>query len=281
MATAVEVASPYLHSYIVHCLTTVRGLRSEVEQILSNAIGYLHETRDSSGWWSFFSKRADPGADVDDSAVSYEALLAAHFPFEGNSYEEAVQWLDSIERVRQDSGLFCTWRDRTTNDLDSGPDMAVNANLLLLMGSVGRRDCSLEHRFFQILKNAEYRENNRYAASKLALPYLVSRCYRDGQVHSLEPGMRDLAEHVIGMQESDGGWGNDLDTALALICLMNAGWRGTEVDGAIASLAARQDADGGWRGDPFFCDFLPNYYGSRSFTSALCLESIARISNYN
>lgn len=281
MADAVEVESPYLHSYVVQCLAAARGHRPEVGPILDRAGCYLQRTRESDGWWRFFgSAKVDPGPDVDDTAVALTALATISAPFNGELAGQARRWVDSIEPLRRTNGLFETWADQAANDADSGPDAAVNANLLLLTGLAGRPDAALAQYFSKTALNASYESMNRYAATPLALPFLISRCYHDGDVRVLAPGMDHLARFVLDRRDDDGGWGNALDTALALVCLLNAGWRGQEIAGAVAWLLERQDHGGGWASGALFRDFEPHYYGSRAFTTALCLESVSRLLNY-
>jgi hypothetical protein len=172
-----------------------------------------------------------------------------------------------------------TWADAEFNSFQFElPDSAVNANLLLLQGLVGRPDPVLERFFSLMAQFAAFRALDMYFLRKLALPYLISRCFHDGRVDGLASAMEPLGAFVAACRRRDGGYGGDLDTALALVTLLNCGRDGGLVERGVDRLVARQAEDGGWRGEALFCDFAPSYYGARAFTTALAVEALARLS---
>jgi hypothetical protein len=60
-----------------------------------------------------------------------------------------------------------------------------------------------------------------------------------------------LLRKVLAGQESDGGWGDPLATALVLRALLGCDGTGPAVDGAIDYLAALQKENGTWPCEPF------------------------------
>jgi hypothetical protein len=131
------------------------------------------------------------------------------------------------------------------------------------------------------VRDATYDLLNLYAVSPYAVPFLISRCNYYGTVSPLRGSMERLARYVLGRREADGGWGCELDSALALLTLLNAGHSGTELGRAVGFLSERQRPDGGWASGPFFRDLFPRYYGARSLTTALCIEAFSRFDGHD
>ena len=80
-------------------------------------------------------------------------------------------------------------------------------------------------------------------------------------------------------QRADGGWGTDLDSALAVVTLLYAGAEGPGDARAAEWLLERQQRDGGWATGTFFRDMRPEFYGARVFTTALCAQAMAMVLN--
>ena len=99
-------------------------------------------------------------------------------------------------------------------------------------------------------------------------------------IEALGRSREALAGYVLDRQLAEGGWGSDLDSAFGLIVLLNSGCRGDALQRAADWLLARQQDDGGWGSGAFFRDFERRYYGGRALTTALCVESLARLASY-
>jgi len=83
------------------------------------------------------------------------------------------------------------------------------------------------------------------------------------------------------MQNKDGFMGNDLETAFGALTLFNLGYRGEPLERASkCSLAATNPtAIGGWALAPaIVTPVAPLNYGSRSVTTAVCIEVLAKYS---
>jgi len=281
MSGSHEVRSVYIHSYVLQALSGVRApapLESELNYIMRRASEHLWALREKSGWWKFYGRDTDePPDDADDTSVAYAALLSASLPCDRTLVDETNRWLASLNRIRSESGLFKTWADPSWNresfDL---PDVVVNANILFLQTLVGEADRAISDYLERVVRDRTYFLLNLFAVSPYAVPFLISRCNGYGTVHPLARSMGRLARYVLDRQEADGGWGGDLDSALALLTILNAGHGQFEAGHAARCLRARQQDDGGWRSGPLFRDLRPHFYGSRALTTALCLESLSR-----
>ena len=125
-------------------------------------------------------------------------------------------------------------------------------------------------------------QDPRFANSwPLAYTYALSRARADGGVRCLAQAAGEVRDWVLARQHPDGGWGNDLETALGAITLLNTGYRGPALPRAIAALVARQGADGSWALGPHYTTVKPPtepavYFGSAPLTTALCLEALGK-----
>jgi squalene cyclase len=115
----------------------------------------------------------------------------------------------------------------------------------------------------------------------LAFTFALSRAYAEGGVDCFKKAVPKIRGATLALQEKDGGWGTDYETALGLLTLLNLGERGAPVDRAITLLVSRQMSDGGWALSTAYTGantwMSGRYiYGSRDFTTALCIEALAK-----
>ncbi|MGE5803806.1 MAG: prenyltransferase/squalene oxidase repeat-containing protein [Gemmatimonadota bacterium] len=279
MCDSHEERSVYVHAYILQALTSVYGQMPLIEDLVGRAAEYLRSAQEKSGWWKFYGPdRVDPPDDADDTSVAFAALLSATRPFNRRLTEEANEWLETLTRVRSESGLYKTWADASWNEESFDlPDVVVNANILFLQSMVGRPDSRVMEYLARAIQTETYHVLNLFAVSTILVPYLISRCNQYGVAPAFHAPMDGLGRYMAGRQQSDGGWGDDLDSALALLTLLNAGDPGAAADRAAEYLLRRQQPDGGWESRPLFRDMHPRYYGSRSLTTALCVEALSRL----
>lgn len=279
-----EERSVYLHSYILQALSGVCEPLPLIESILQSAAGNLRFMQEKSGWWKFYGPySAEPPDDVDDTSVAFSALLSLAGPINEQLVKEANTWLDSLERLRSESGLYKTWAEASWNaECFELPDVVVNANVLFMQSMLGRPDPRVAEYLERVVRDQTYQLLNLYGVSIYAVPFLISRSNYPGNVFVLQPSsMTRLRDYILCRQEQDGGWGGALDSVLALLTLLNSGHSGAEVGRAVAFLCERQQSDGGWESGPLFRDLQPRYYGSRSLTTSFCLEALSRLSVYD
>jgi hypothetical protein len=251
-------------------------------------------------------------ADADDTAKILEArLLAAEIdgtlPLPAGLEQHFERWRDLGQdpmRVRHDwmnhpSGAFVTWlaagawlpRRGTPQDVD----LVVNANVLTFLGRYGRLDAAgvdeaiaLINRGTQERRHHRIEDVSQYYPDTLLYHYVVSRAYADGGVLDLAPAVEILAdeleEEAIALPDGTVFWARGhpwLNTAFAVITLLNAGRDGPLVDGGAAYLRRAQDPVlGNWPPAPFFLGTTTRgavavWEGSAAST-AVALEALMR-----
>ena len=154
---------------------------------------------------------------------------------------------------------FCIPSDRP--DIPKDVDLIVNCNILYAFALLADGDTPEAQRIIQwILEvvrqgpNREMADLTLYYRWNNVLPYVVSRCYKDGGIKSLAPAVKTLAAEVRAqaVQRSDGtvfwdGSNPVRATAFALLTLLNDEECGPLVEGATRWLMARQDSKtNGW-----------------------------------
>jgi hypothetical protein len=98
-------------------------------------------------------------------------------------------------------------------------------------------------------------------------------------VKCLEPGIGKLRDTIVSLQNQDGSWGDDLETAFGALTLLNLDYRGPALDRAIKALLARQSSEGGWALAPAYRGAVqPLNYGARALTTAVVIEVLAKYS---
>jgi Prenyltransferase and squalene oxidase repeat len=283
MSNSYEERSVYVHSYVLQALSNAFRSLPLLEQIIQGATANLRSLQGDSGWWKFYGPYSDePPDDVDDTAVAFAGLLSATGLADIRLVDETNGWLLSLARIRSESGLYKTWADAAWNgECFELPDVVVNANVFLLQSIVGRPDPQVAEYLARVVRTETYHVLNLFAVSLYAVPFLISRSHFYGTMLPVQGSASRLAGYVLCRQDSNGGWGGDLDTVLALLTLLNAGYTGPEISRAVACLLERQQADGGWASGPLFRDLSPRYYGARSLTTAHCLEALSRLTTAN
>lgn len=196
------------------------------------------------------------------------------------------------------SGAFLTWlayREPGAAVYPNDVDLVVNANVLFALGRYGRADAAgaaeaaglidavtadgLHRTAFETL--AEYYPDN------LVFQYAVSRAYAEGPMPGLAPAVSRLADDLeaAAVRDHDGTvhWDRGdsaLNTAFAVLTLVNAGRHGRLVDGGIRYLASAQHPDDGFPEATFFFGRADGgqvfEFRSAAFTTAMVLEAFAR-----
>lgn len=268
--------TPFTVSQVLYSLTfcadnpTARGIRER-------AAAYLIREREGPGIWRYRGRADKVPPDVDDTSMSWAALKR-----DGQSI--APEALDALRAGRNEAGLFNTWLGdpSTWAHIDSRDiDPVVNLNALLLFGLAGESIDSVCSYMVAQVDSDEYRRGSIYYPSHRAFTNALARAYGDGGVSCLKKTVPKIREATLSLQESDGGWGNDYETALALLTLVNLGERGVAVEKAVNLILSRQQLDGAWAFATTYSgaprDGGNRYmYGARAVTTALCLEALAK-----
>jgi hypothetical protein len=250
-------------------------------------------------------------SDADDTAAIYSALMDHHFVDGGAPVDPSVaqffaDWRDlgGVPLRRRPSwqpfasGAYLTWLDyRAPGEANvaSDVDLPVNANVLLLLGRLDALDTPGVDEAVALINAAvaagyhrsRPSEASNYYPDNYALHYLVSRAYHEGGVDALAPAVAILADDVESeaiVEEGLAHWDKGdphLNTAFALLTLMNAGRVTPQLDQGVAYLVAEQDPlFGNWDEGTFFVGNMISgdliRWVSKSFTTSLALEALAR-----
>src|SRR6185503_133501 len=121
---------------------------------------------------------------------------------------------------------------------------------------------------------------SEYYPDNLVFQYAVSRAFREGRVTGLQPTVdvfvQDLETSAIPEPDGTVHWdlgAPQLNTAFAVLTLLNAGHHSSLVDQAVDYLRARQGPDGGFGEAVFFFGRTDGgqvfEFSSASFTTAM------------
>ena len=250
-------------------------------------------------------------SDADVTATTYASLLDAAI-FDGRPWSDVgfqrffVDWRDvgvvprrlNPDWLPQASGAFLTWltyRDQPFPLFPNDVDLVVNGNVLyslarhhrLNVPGVAETVALINFATAAGLHRDHMEELSDYYPDNLAFQYVVSRAFHEGPVAALGPAVHiladDLEASVLYRADGTAYWDKGdphLNTAFAVLTLLNAG-RDTPIIGrAIDYLIAEQNAQGGYDEATFFVartdGGLVFEFSSASFTTAMALEALVR-----
>lgn len=196
------------------------------------------------------------------------------------------------------SGAFLTWlayREPQFPLFPNDVDAVVNANVLYALGRYRRLGVPGVADAVRLintttalgLHRTRLAEITDYYPDNFTFQYTVSRAFREGGVLTLAPAVQILAGDLeaSALIRPDGTmyWDNGdphLNTAFAVLTLLNAGRRSPVVARAIAYLVAEQNALGGFDEATFFIGRTDGgqvfEFRSASLTTAMVLEALIR-----
>lgn len=268
------VGTPFTASQVLYSLQfgdpteTTRGIGDR-------ARSYLLSEQEPPGVWRFYGKAGKHilSPDVDDTSQAWAALFSQGIAVD-------PQALEALRASRTATGLFTTWIGNPTEwiGIDSlGIDMVVNVNALFLFSLVRQPLFEVCQHALTYTKTKAFYHGSIYYPSPLAYTYFLLRAYSSGGASCLHEAIPDVRSYVLDHQQLDGSWGNDLETGLAVLTLLMAGYHGTALTRGISILLDRQSPDGGWALAPLYKGaVLPVYYGSRPLTTSLILEALGK-----
>jgi len=253
-------------------------------------------------------------SDADVTATTFAALLDDALLDGGygvNSSPEKLlsDWRDTGDvplRFRpvwlpEESGVFLTWlcygSPWTPNDVD----LVVNANVLFALARFSLLETPGVSEAIALINQITEQGLHRTHPGEIALyypdnytfHYAVSRAYYEGPVPALQPAVEILADDLeqSSLEDNQGAayWDKgapELNTAFAVLTLMNAGRRTPLIAKGIEYLKPRQFVPARFRAEGVF--FLGRSDGgleidwvSKSFTAAMALEALCRFALVN
>jgi hypothetical protein len=286
------------------CLLALLGLRVLGGPVLMGTRG--------PGNISFFPLSLAIPTDADDTATVYVALLDDALLDGGPLLNPPLDryftdWRDTGQvprRLNPDwleptSGAFLTWLAYESppgcprpNDVD----LLVNADILYALARHDLLDTPGVDEAVALINRTtlagyhitRLEEVSDYYPDNLAYQYCISRAYHEGPVPALRPAVERFADELLASVQSgaDGVayWDHGdphLNTAFAVLTLLNAGRAGPTVDAAVQYLLDEQDATfGNWAESTFFIAradsgmIVP--WTSTALTTAIAIEAICR-----
>jgi hypothetical protein len=174
-------------------------------------------------------------------------------------------------------------------------DLVVNANVLFALGRHGRLDLPGVDEAVELINEAtalglhrdRLEEITLYYPDNLVFHYAVSRAFHEGRVVELAPAVetlaRELEDSAVVREDGSAYWDRGaphLNTAFAMLTLLNAGRGADLVARAAAYLSMEQAADGGFDAAPFFMARTDAgqvfEFHSASFVTGMALEALSR-----
>jgi hypothetical protein len=250
-------------------------------------------------------------SDADVTATAYAALLddaeidsgpGRDTPF----HEFFADWRDlgviprrkNLYWLPPASGVFLTWLAYREADAPLFPndvDLVVNANVLFALGRFDRLDTPgtaeavglIDRVVAEGLHRDRIQEVAEYYPDNLVFHYAVSRAFREGGVAELARAVGELANELeasaIEGSDSTAHWDRGaphLNTAFALLTLLNAGRVTPLAERAARYLVREQRCSGGYESAPFFLARADKgqvfEFSSAALTTAMAFEALAR-----
>ncbi len=260
----------------------------------------------------FFPRELAIPSDADVTGTVYAALLDNAILDDGRMPSNVISrfysdWRDLGQVPRRlnpswlpsQSGAFLTWLNYQPPESDPFPndvDLAVNATVLFALGRYGLLETPGCEQAVGLINEATRlglhrthpEEISDYYPDNYAFHYFVSRAYREGGVDGLRPAAELLADTIEAEAIDDGAgcihWDKGaphLNTAFAILTLLNTGRYGALTDGGAAYLEKEQDPQlGGWDEGVFFVARLEGgqevCWVSAAFTTAMALEALCQ-----
>lgn len=259
--------SPFFAALVLHSLHRLNGMPS-VRGIVQKAAGYLLQEREDSGYWRFFGKSSDTAPDVDSTACALAALRLNGIEIDYDSAAGAL-----LKHCDAD-GMFATWIWEKPNYTD----WVVNANTLYFFTLIEKKLPAIEDHLCRVIRSGEFRGGSGYYKSPISGLYYFSKLYAARKIEKFQLVLPDIREYLLSRQKGHGGWGNPLEDIMAVLTLLNIGFRCAAVEKAVDRVRSQQQPDGGWPETAFSYYLGPDgvcFYGSRALTTAMALEMLS------
>jgi hypothetical protein len=254
---------------VIWSLGFVRHRR--VPSMRRRAGAFLLQGREPDGTWRFFSPKVKRRIDPDNDATGCcAAALRALGSLSGDALTR-----DALLGHRDAQGRLLTWlRPAGPNDVDS----VANANALWFLGDdPDARDAA--RWLVSLVVDGGEAGTFPYYETPLALYHALARA-RFAGAHALAAADEAVVRRVRAHQRADGAFGNALETAFAVVALVNLGERESSRAGA-RWLRRAQRRDGTWAdcaawNGPELPAPRSVWWGGAAWTTALALEAIVR-----
>ncbi|GFO97376.1 hypothetical protein ig2599ANME_1577 [groundwater metagenome] len=272
-------------TFILHTLNLADNKKTEeiVNEMITRAVVFLLDNREPPGVWRHEGKYlAELGPpDTDDTSMAFAALVESGV----NISDESLNYMLNY---RTPDGIFYTWINSDEwldpsnpyyeyykmNDIDAN----VNADVIYAYSLRNITHDEVVRYLNGISENKSFLNGTIYYPSPYVYAYLVTKAYSDGDIKELKPSLNNIKDYLLSTQNKDGGWGNDLYTALASVSLINMNYKGEALEKAVEHIMDNQRKNGSWGTYSFY--IAPSsptiYYGSRELTTSFSLEALIK-----
>ena len=265
--------TPFTASQVLYSLTFCDDAKAR--EIRERATQYILSQQEPPGVWRYLGKGGYYSPDVEDTALAWAALKRL-----GHSIPPEA--LRAVRESKDDAGLFTTWIGdpstwRGLQSADKEIDSVINMSVLLFFGLASEKIDAVCNYILMEVESDGFQHGTVYYPCPLAFTFAFSRAYADGSVTCLQKGVAKVRRATLALQQGDGGWGDDFETAAGLLTLINLGEKGETIERGVKNLIARQTSDGGWALNALYRGAnVPVRFGSRAHTTALCVEVLAK-----
>jgi hypothetical protein len=290
-------SSPFVTSLVLHSLQFARHLDPGVPGMIERGCEFLKAEMEPGGLWRYWSRKNDKRAlippDLDDTSCVSHVLKANGYPvpenqglfhdsqdskgafytwlYTPNSPRKRLLWLRTGGRAFSYQDKIWQWTGK--DDVCA----VVNANAVLYLGETRQTSRAIAY-LKEVIRQASEERDIVFYAHKLSLYYMLSRAYSRG-VTTLGDVKSTLIERIAGLRQSDGSFGDELLTGMAICSLLNLDAAPPDLEGAVEFLVATQRLDGSWKRIPAYGGPpVPTTFGSTDLTTGICVEALARYS---
>jgi len=269
-ADALYYASPFISAFVLYSTSFVED--SRIAPMTRKTLPFFLQEKEGPGIWKIWTSKNNlerlvrpVPPDLDTTSVVSYALRKNGIPIESNKKYFLAN--------TNNQGVFYTF---VAPGGPRGRDICgvVNANVLFYLGENEQTRAACRFLNGIIADKAESRCSVWYNNDPFPFYYALSRAYFNG-ASSLGLSKEPVIKRIISMQKADGSFGDELSTAFAACTLLNLAYRGASLDKAIQRIRDTQAGDGSWPRCPFFGG-RGFYFGSEEFTTAICVEALAR-----
>jgi hypothetical protein len=257
----------------LHCLRKLPD-SEEIKTIKDKASKFVLSQHSDFWSWNYWKRNSLESTktpypeDLDDTCCALAALIENQpETVPTDAVAKAVNLLTYSES--QEGGPYYTWI--TPPDADKGwkdIDLAVNSNIGFFLSLQEVNLPSITKLIEKAIDEEKY--DSPYYFSPVATIYFISRWYK-------RKGKSKIITFLLERMQEDHSWGNPLETALAVISLINFGYEKEKIAESIGYILKHQEEDK-WKEYPFVVEFIKkntkHYAGSPELTTAFCLEAL-------
>ncbi|WP_375492448.1 phytanoyl-CoA dioxygenase family protein [uncultured Nostoc sp.] len=286
-------SSPFATSLVLYSLSFLK-YEKKVQKITEKGLSFLLNEMELGGLWRYWSSKNERHRmippDLDDICCISYVLKMNNISLPNN--------IGIVMENRNKQGVFYTWlfpnslRKLTLSLLTLGKAFSnskelweltnkddvccgVNANVLLYLGESQQTQKVINYLITIVLAGNED-SNTSFYNHKLSFYYMLSRAYFNG-VNSLRVVKITIINKILNLQKTDGSFGDELLTALAVCIMLNFNYQTPSLDRAIEFLLKTQQQNGSWQRIPMYGGQLDKAtFGSAELTTAIAVEALAR-----